>query len=476
MVMYDSLNRHMLSPYGCDWVHTPNFKRLAAHAATFDKAYIGSSPTMPTRRDLHTGRYNFLHRSWGPLEPFDDSVPELLKEGGVYTSLISDGYHYWEDGGSTYHGRFNSWEFFRGQETDAWKGVVSDDARPGSFRINETATKQFITEEEQWPQAQTFKHSLEWLRRNHREDRWFLQIETFDPHEPYYVPQKYQDLYPHEYDGPEFYWPPYRKVEEPPEQVEHCRLMSAALHTMCDAYLGKVLDVMDELSLWDDTMLIVNTDHGFMLGEHGWLGKMVMPFYEEVSHMPLFIWDPRCGVKGERRKALAQNIDVAATLLECFGLDLPPDMRGKSLGEAVASDASVHDAVLFGMHAKHVYCTDGRYVYMRAPTVGGGGLLFNYTMMPTHMRARFKVDELQNVDIAGPLPFTKGCRLMKIPANAPAPDQLDPSTIWDLDNDPRQESPIQDAKLEKTMADHLIRTMEEHDAPEEQFTRLGLKG
>ena len=94
MVMYDSLNRHFLEPYGCQWTKTPNFTRLARRALTFDNCYVGSMPCMPARRELHTGRYNFLHRSWGPLEPFDDSVPELLRRAGIHTHLVSDHYHY----------------------------------------------------------------------------------------------------------------------------------------------------------------------------------------------------------------------------------------------------------------------------------------------------------------------------------------------------------------------------------------------
>jgi Arylsulfatase A and related enzymes len=62
MVMYDSLNKAFLEPYGNDWVQTPNFTRLAAQAVTFDSFYAGSLPCMPARRELHTGRYNFLHR------------------------------------------------------------------------------------------------------------------------------------------------------------------------------------------------------------------------------------------------------------------------------------------------------------------------------------------------------------------------------------------------------------------------------
>ena len=100
---------------------------------------------------------------------------------------------------------------------------------------------------------------------------------------------------------------------------------------MCDAYLGKLLDYMDVHRMWQDTMLIVATDHGFLLGEHGWWAKNRPLFYEELSHTPLFIWDPRTGVAGERRKALVQTIDLAPTLLSYFGVPIPPDMQGHDL-------------------------------------------------------------------------------------------------------------------------------------------------
>ncbi len=79
---------------------------------------------MPARRDMHTGRLNFFHRSWGPLEPFDNSFPRLLRSGGVYSHMVTDHLHYFEDGGSTYHGQFTSYDFIRGQEYDPWKAMV----------------------------------------------------------------------------------------------------------------------------------------------------------------------------------------------------------------------------------------------------------------------------------------------------------------------------------------------------------------
>jgi arylsulfatase A-like enzyme len=486
MVMFDSLNRHLLPPYGCDWTNMPNFKRLAEKTVTFDKSYVGSMPCIPARRELHTGRYNFLHRSWGPLEPFDDSMPEILKQNGIYTHLTTDHQHYFEDGGGTYHSRYSTWEFSRGQEGDPWKGNVKDPEIPEVLNDRGNApmwrqdwvNRQYMTDEKDHPQAKTFAAGLEFIQTNHEQDNWFLQIETFDPHEPYFSYEKYKELYPHEYDGPHFDWPDYERVTETPEQVEHVRYENAALLSMCDAYLGKVLDAMDEFDLWKDTMLIVNTDHGFLLSEHGWWAKVRMPFWEEIAHTPLFIYDPRCKRQGERCDSLVQTIDLAPTLLEFFDVERPPDMQGIPLVDAVADNVAVHDAVLFGAHGLHVNCTDGRYVYMRASVNPDNSPLSEYTLMPTHMKERFHPGELQNIQLAEPFPFTKDCRTMKIACDPPAEyskTALEYGTmLFDLETDPKQEHPIQDAEVEQRMIKLMMRLMKENDAPPEQFERLGL--
>lgn len=490
MLMFDSLNRHMLPSYGCDWTHAPNFKRLAERTVAFDNSYVCSMPCMPARRDLLTGRPNFLHRSWGPIEPFDDSVPRLLSERRIYTHLASDHYHYWEAGGATYHTQYESWEFFRGQEGDPWMGQVADpppvnaigrNAAPGQMHRQDRVNRQFIRRADQHPQAQTMASGLDFIRRNAREDRWFLQIETFDPHEPFFAHRQYKDLYPQHYlnyKGPLHDWPAYDWVQETREQVEHLRYEYASLLSMCDARLGDLLDVMDELSLWDDTMLIVWTDHGFLLGEHDAWAKCWIPFYNEVAHTPFFVWDPRGGQRGERRAALVQPaIDLGPTLLDFFELSPAPDMLGRALRDTIAADQPVRQAALFGQHGHHVNVTDGRCVYMRAPARPENAPLFEYTLMPTHMRAPFSVAELRGkIDLAEPFSFTKGCRVMRIPAQA-RPKSLELGTLlFDLQADPGQERPIQDPAVEQKMIDHLIRLMRECDAPEEQFERLGLAG
>ena len=124
-VLFDSLNRLALGAYGGTAIATPNFDRFAQKAVTFDKHYVGSLPCMPARRDMHTGRLNFMHRHWGPLEPFDDSFARTLSKNGVYTHLISDHLHYFEEGGWGYANAYDSFDYIKGQEYDALKVLVS---------------------------------------------------------------------------------------------------------------------------------------------------------------------------------------------------------------------------------------------------------------------------------------------------------------------------------------------------------------
>lgn len=474
IVMFDSLNRHMLAPYADTFVQAPNFERLAEKAVTFDNFYAGSMPCMPARRELHTGRYNFLHRSWGPLEPFDDSMPEMLRRAGVHTHLVSDHPHYWEDGGATYHTRFNTWEFFRGQEGDPWKGVVQpgggQDLMSRMHRQDEVNRRYMATEAEH-SQTLTVDAGLHFIETNADADRWMLQIEMFDPHEPFFTHERYKELYPHEYDGPRFDWPGYQKVTEPEDQVEHARNEYAALVSMCDRSLGRVLDAMDEHGLWEDTMLIVNTDHGFLLGEHGWWAKSVQPWYNELVHLPMFLRDPRNAQEGTRRDDLSQTIDIAPTLLAFFGLPATPDMQGRDL----AGVSEGPEAALFGIHGGHVNVTDGRHVYMRASATRENSPIEDFTLMPTHMRSRFSVAELADWEAAEPFSFTKGLRTMRVDAGGFRINPWQHGTLlFDLESDPGQLHPIVDDDAELRMIGLLVDQMRRNDAPAGQFERLGL--
>lgn len=487
MVMYDTLNRRTLPNYGCEETYLPNFERLGRECLTFDHCYAGSLPCMPARRDLQTGRLSFLHRGWGPIEPFDDSVPEILREHGVHTHLVSDHDHYWEDGGATYHTRYSSWEIERGQENDTWKGDLGPYEDTHSFgltgefgrfmaqiRRQNAVNREYIRRQGEYPQTLVFNKGLEFIENNQKYDNWFLQIETFDPHEPFASPEEFQKRYGVDDSFP-YDWPAYEMVREDDAFVGKIRKKYFSLLSMCDRSLGRVLDMMDQYDMWKDTMLIVNTDHGFLLGEHQWWAKNVMPMYEEIAHTPLFIWDPRFGIKNRRRKSLVQSIDLAATLLGFFGQPIPPDMMGRDLSPVLEQDEKVRDYALFGMFAGHVNITDGEYVYMRAPVSQENQPCYEYTLMPTDMVQRKTGKQLEKATLSAPFSFTKNMPLLRLPFGpASFSAYQSGSALYDVAHDPFQLTPIQNPEKEQEFMQALSREMIACDAPAEQYQRIGI--
>lgn len=491
MLMFDSLNRNFLPSYGNNWIKADNFTRLAKHAIQFQNCYAGSLPCMPTRRELHTGRYNFLHRSWGPLEPFDDSMPELLKNNGVFTHLISDHHLYWADGGATYHNRYSTWEIIRGQEGDPWKGFVGNIKAPSNAKApqrlfipsreklsdiwnQEWKNRQLFKTEEDYPQSKTFNLGLEFIENNYEKDNWFLQIESFDPHEPFLVPEEYDKLYIDKIKKRDLDWPDYHPVTESDEDKDNLKYKYAALLSKCDNSLGKVLNLMDKYNMWNDTMLIVCTDHGFLLGEHNWWAKNMMPAYNEIINTPLFIWDPRIGKKGEQRNSLVQFIDIAPTILEFFNINPTKDMQGKVLKETLKNDQKIRDFALVGWHGNQINCTDGRYVYMRGPETLENSPLFEYTLMPTHIKSRFSIEELKNAEFVKGFNFTKECNVLKIPVKGFNQHFRFGTRLYDILKDPKQSNIIVNYEIEKYMIEGMRKIMIESEAPIEQYERIGI--
>jgi arylsulfatase A-like enzyme len=437
---------------------------------------------MPARREFHTGRPNFLHCGWGPIEPFDASVPAMLTGAGVTTHLATDHYHYFEDGGATYHTRYGTWQGFRGQEGDPVFGLARDPHVPdhanGKGNRQDWVNREFIRHDHESPQSQTFAAGLAFIDRNAEHDRWFLQIEAFDPHEPFTCDRRWTDRYGPIDDPVLLDWPNYGQDDRNDAHAAQARQRYAALVTKCDAHLGDVLDAFDRHDLWEDTMLVVWTDHGFMLGERDRLwAKNVMPLFDDVANTPLFVHDPRHpAADGDRRRALVQPaIDLGPTLLAYFGVERDPHMLGHDLEPVVAADRAVRDHALYGYHANRINITDGRYTYFKTPEQTEDGMAFNYTLMPTAMRG-FKRG-LDRAELAEPFSFTRGMPTLRLPAGigtssvggyegrSPLYDRLaDPGQTRELDE------PAVVARLERRMAE----LMHAADAPDEQYARMGL--
>ncbi len=470
----DTVRRDYLQPYGNSWVQTPALARLATHGVTFDNHWACSLPCMPARREFLTGRCNFLHQDWGPVEPYDVTLPRLLREAGVFSHLTTDHFHYFAVCGENYHTQYSTWDFHRGQCYDPWVSQVDAPALPDRLGFQYRAEQNWLNRsrqvrEEDYSSVRTVRSALDWLDHNGRSDNWFLQVELFDPHEPFDCPAEYRQLYGDDWDGPLFDWPDYSRVTESPAAVAHIRKCYAGLLTMTDRWLGRVLDKLDELRLWDDTLVIFTTDHGTLLGEHDWWMKLLMPAYNEIVRLPLIVHLPGSQRAGTRVGHLTQSLDIMPTILHHHGVNPPADIHGLPLfGDARRTDA------IFGYFGKAVNLTDGRHVYFRNPVRPDGGPLHEYTAMPS--RFVFAPDPVAypKVEMSRYFAHALNLPLYKIPVAQPT-DEPGRHQLFDLAADPQQEHPLTDPALETQICDRLRAALRRYDAPAEQWERLGLQ-
>jgi len=491
-VILDTLRDDYLEPYGSDWVKTPQIARLAERSVVFDNHRVGSLPCMPARREFMTGRHNFLERGWGPIEPFDDVLPALLRQAkpkGIFSHLITDHYHYFYLGGEGHNNSFNTWQYERGQENDFWISRVDQPALPESIGQLKTRPQNALNrfaqrEEHEFSGPRCVQHAIRWLDDNQGSDNWFLQLELFDPHEPFYVVQKYLDLYGDTWDGPTFDWPSYGVVQDQPAAIEHIRKCYAALVTMTDHWLGKLWDTLDAQGLWQDTLVVLTTDHGTMLGEHQYWMKNMMPVYDEIARIPLIVHLPSAQRAGARVSALTQSTDLMPTYLDYFDAPVPPHLHGTSLRPALEADQAVHDSIMYGYFGMALNVTDGHHTYFRNP-VQEESTVYAYTAMPTQFHGFMPREQLADAEMGRFLSHTYNIPLYKVPQKTVGPHRHGGNTgpngeyvpfheLFDVVADPRQERPLSDPAQESRCCDLLRAHLERVKAPEGHRERLGL--
>ena len=262
---------------------------------------------MPARRDIYTGRYEFLERGWGPLEEGDLDLPSLLSPppthpitaygpDDVVSYFISDHKNMWCAGSGNYHFGFSGFEFIRGQQEDPW-ATTSDQFycpppdQPTKLERYWRNKHRFGSREQDMPVARTFSTAAEWLRRNAGHRSFYLQIDEFDPHEPWDPPEEILRKFdPRGYSTAD--WSSHPGYSRWREQMDEDELRSfqaryAGKVVLADRWLGQVLDAMDELDLWRNTMVILHTDHGTFNGDHGRIGKLQRRRRGGLGRLPL---------------------------------------------------------------------------------------------------------------------------------------------------------------------------------------------
>ncbi len=503
LVSIDSLRRDFLGAYRhrptvLEYdVATPNLDRFAERATVFDTHYAGSLPCMPARREWHAGIQEFLWRPWGPIEPFDTTLPAAAREAGTVTKLVTDHFHYFQHGSHGYYEDYNGFEFVRGHEFDAWKTaprtpdpellaqttIYGDDPNDLDFlnRVQYARNVNGIDDgdETDFFASRVFSRAAEWVSANQEWDQWFCYVDSFDVHEPFHCPEPYASTYTDEdpRDPDLHVWPPYGPIDEGVSELsdrtlEFVRSQFAGKVTMVDEHVGRLFNRLDEEELWDETVVIVTSDHGYMLGEHGWIAKNFPPLYDTLARTPLLIWHPE--FPGGRVDALTSAVDLYATILETLDANVPEHVHSKSLLPLLDGETDDHrEWALYGQWGASVNVTDGRYTYHHPCDDTQPTNCYSTSMM--NARGPFVPTEPKHDAVAGQfLPYTDS-PVWKFAG--PSLAQLDVALLFDTLEDPTQERNLAEANTSQTerMQTLLKDAMKKMDAPDEQYDRLCLE-
>ncbi len=502
VVLLDSLNRRMLGCYGGAEFDTPNLDAFAARSTRFLRHYSGSLPCMPARHDILCGALDFLWKPWGSIELWEEAITYPLREAGIKTMLVSDHPHLFETGGENYHTEFSAWEYLRGHEGDPWK-LVPDPSPVGAPLIPEArvgilprpydTSRSWFREEADFPGPRTMAAAADWLEHNAgQHERFLLFVDEFDPHEPFDTPEPWASRYDSDWEGAKIIWPPYavgplRRGELSEPEARQIRASYGAKLSMIDHWLGRILDTIEARGLAHDTLVVLCTDHGHYLGEETvdgqdiW-GKPPVPIYETLGHTPLLVHWP--GRPAGTCDALTTNVDLYATLADLFGVEPEHRTHGHSLLPLVAGEASsIREWALAGIFGRQVHVIDGQRKYARGPVGENYPLSMwsnRWSTMPIWAAPKYRMpkpDRRARLDFmpGSDVPvirqrFTSGDRLPYWSLGTP-PDE---HVLFDLAEDPGERRNLAGAPAEKDALDLLRAALEAVDAPDDQFTRLGI--
>lgn len=481
VILFDTLCRRFLPTYGCDAILAPNMSRLAENSVIFDNHWMGSAPCMPARRDMLTGRYNFLERGWGGMEPFDIPLTHVLAHAGIHSHIETDHYHYFQGGGEFYATSFSTWGAYRGQEYDPLPAKIREqDNLDPTQTWNRDAmlrNRARFRADLDFPSPRTLQGAADWLKLNEASNDYLLWVEAFDPHSPMDYPVEYDSIFT-EALRERF---PIAALPEglPPDRVDRFyedRRRYANLLALTDKWLGELLDEIDRQNGWDDTLIVLTTDHGLMFGEHGRLGKNACHAWNELAHIPLLVHLPRSLNAGERRRQLTQSIDLFPTLVDFFGASFDHAIHGRSFFDIALDNAPPkHDAVIFGWYGKTVNVTDGEYVYFRGPASRDNSPLHQYYLMPTEYHHRMDANRMKDAELGPFLPYLD-IPVLRVPGMPEfgIHEEIYEHKCFNIAEDYHQLRDLCGTDAETRMRETLEDAMRRADSPGEQFERLGL--
>jgi len=360
VICMDTLRWDHLGCYQPGRIQTPQIDAFARDATRFDAAYCASFPTIPMRTDAFTGNVNWPVYGWKSLDEDEITIPRYLRDAGYHTAFIHDTGNMEAAG---FARDFDENVFL--QPPAGWEDRIGEVQFPvprehlrqdGSLFVRDRAATLHYEHEEDWAVARTMRAACSWLEDNRKRERFLLWIDTFEIHEDWRAPEYYTEYYSPHYEGLDYSYPNYGYTDiYQPHELARLQAHYAAEVTLTDRWVGQVLRSLELMGLYHNTMVILLSDHGMYLGEHRRTGKHTVdpedpwPIYDEVGRIPLLIRHPAGGPR--RSTALVQAADVAPTILESCGADLPA-MVGRSLLPVLRDHSDlVHEHVFTSCHS-----------------------------------------------------------------------------------------------------------------------------
>ena len=402
VIVVDTLRADYVGAYG-GRAQTPFIDSLAARGLRFTQFYPEAMATVPARRSILTGRRVWPFRGWhvssdllstpgwAPISEPAETFTSALKRAGYWTGYATDNPFL---GFSRSYGRFRS-SFDRftrigGQigRTAAVKDVSRSELNQWLVpelreRHIEQRMRRFLAaggywadEQRSWA-ARVFGAGAQALEQAASRQPFALVVDTYEPHEPWTPPRAYIDLYGDpRYRGPEPGTSRYERVsgwlsaKRAPAVLSRMRDLYAAEITMTDRWLGLMLARLGQLGLAGNTVIVLVSDHGHLLGEHGWTGKIASMLHPELIRVPLVIADPR-RAGGDTSGYLAQTHDVGPTILALAGVRRPKGMDGADLSPALRGKRPVERKFAYGGYANWHYARTAEWAYVSANTGRG---------------------------------------------------------------------------------------------------------
>ena len=329
---------------GCNnpQVRTPHLDHLQKQSVDCRVTYTQSPQCQPSRASIFTGRYPTAHKVWWnsiQLPRSEKTIANYLSEAG-YLCAVFGKLHFTEKRDESalakhfgFHTSFLTYDWIQycnatnnKEAVKEYYGLLKTDKWYGKLPAKQWQHDEVITDRA--------------IRFIHQQTKNFFAVVSYNsPHPPYAAPSPYCNSYnPGQFTGPANSQT-YQGVELTVEDWQKIKAQYYGCISWVDENIGRLLAAID----LDDTMVIFTSDHGDILGDHGFFSKG--PFaYEGNTRVPLLLHIP--GVPAAEISHLVQQIDILPTIFDFLGLPCPPGVQGKSIRQCLTDDKPINKYVL----------------------------------------------------------------------------------------------------------------------------------